>query len=314
RATPGIRAAATSAVMPGAAGELEGEFKIDTQLTHTGKKIVADSRWVSNSYFETMRIPLLTGEGCPRALVSAAIVNRAFANTFFEGLSPVGHYLQPVPNPFNIPPARIIGIAADAREEGLNREPLPTVYSCISAPNPFPLYLIRTQGDPMALAQTIRRKIHQIEPARSVYDISPLEQHLSDNFAETRLRTTLLTLFALTAVSLACVGLYGTLSYFVSVRKREIGLRLALGAMREQIVSSFLLRGVSVAVIGCLVGLLLAAALTHTLAGMLYGVSPLDFETFLGVPLVILLVTAVSAFAPALGAARVDAIQVLRDE
>jgi putative ABC transport system permease protein len=169
-------------------------------------------------------------------------VNRSFASTYLSGSPAIGHHVEWASNSF-VPPAEVRGIVADAREQGFNREPAPTVYWCVSAPDPSPYFLVRTQGEPMAMAETLRRKIHQIDPSRSVFDIAPLEQHLSDSFAENRLRTTLLTLFALTAVSLACIGLYGTLAYFVTVRKREVGLRLALGALRRQIVTEFLFKG-----------------------------------------------------------------------
>src|SRR5205823_7873961 len=168
----------------------------------------------------------------------------------------------------------------DAREEGLNREPGPTVYWCVSGPEPDPYYLVRTRMDPRAMAGALRRKIKEIEPARSVFDIIPLEEHLNNAFGENRLRTILLTFFAVTAISLACVGLYGTLSYFVTVRRREVGLRLALGAVRGQIVSRFLLKGLGVTFIGCVAGLCLAAAFARVLSGMLYGVSTGDAETF----------------------------------
>src|SRR5437870_11868160 len=128
----------------------------------------------------------------------------------------------------------------------------------------------------MAMAETVPQKIHEIEPARSVFNIAPLTDHLDEAFAENRLRTVLLAFFAATAVSLACVGLYGTLSYMVNVRRREVGLRLALGAVRSQIVRQFLTQGMRVSVLGCMAGLALTAAFTRLLAGMLFGVSAWD--------------------------------------
>src|SRR2546430_1678688 len=130
----------------------------------------------------------------------------------------------------------------------------------------------------MAMAETIRQRIHEIEPARSVFNIAPLTEHLDEAFAENRLRTVLLAFFAATAVSLACVGLYGTLSYSVNVRRREVGLRLALGALQGQIVKQFLLQGLGVSFLGCLAGSVLVAAFARVLSGMLYGVSATDFQ------------------------------------
>jgi ABC-type antimicrobial peptide transport system permease subunit len=215
---------------------------------------------------------------------------------------------------FSFPAVQIRGIVADAREQGLNHEPEPTVYWCLNAPGPSPYFLIRTQGEPLAMAGTLRRKIHAIDPARSVFDVSPLEQHLSDSFAENRLRTILLTVFALTAVSLACIGLYGTLSYFVTMRKREVGLRLALGALPGQVIRRFLLKGLAVSFLGCMAGVCLAAAFAQVLASMLYGVSARDAKTFFSVIVLALVVAALACLVPALRAARVDPMQVLREE
>ncbi len=164
------------------------------------------------------------------------------------------------------------------------------------------------------MASTVRLTIKKILPSRSVFDIMPLEQHLSDSLSEDRLRTLLLALFALTAISLACIGIYGTLSYFVTVRNRETGLRIALGALPMQILSKFLMRGVGVSVAGCAVGLVLAAALSRLLAGMLYGVSRSDFVTYSGVTAIVLVVASSASFLPAFRAAHVDAMRILREE
>jgi putative ABC transport system permease protein len=166
----------------------------------------------------------------------------------------------------------------------------------------------------MAMAETLRRKIQEIEPRRSVFGFAPLADEISDAFSENRLRTSLLGFFALAAVSLACIGLYGTLSYLVSVRRREIGLRLALGAVRGQIVAQFVKQGLVVSMLACVAGLTIGAAFTRMLAGMLYGVSPSDGRTLAGVVLVVLLVAMTASLFPAIRAARLDPIQTLRDE
>jgi putative ABC transport system permease protein len=166
----------------------------------------------------------------------------------------------------------------------------------------------------MAMADAVRRRIHELEPARSVYAVMPLEQHLSDAFTEDRMRTMLLTAFAVTAVALACIGLYGTLSYLGRLRKREVGVRLALGAMRGHIVGRFLWQGVRVAVLGCAAGVIAAVGLTRFLRGMLFGVSAIDFETYAGVVGLILLVAILASLAPALRAAWVEPVKVLREE
>jgi putative ABC transport system permease protein len=128
------------------------------------------------------------------------------------------------------------------------------------------------------------------------------------------LRTVLLSFFAATAISLACVGLYGTLSYSVSVRQREVGLRLALGALRGQIIKQFLWQGLAVAVLGCVVGWGLSLASSQVLAGMLYGVSASDVTTLSSVVVTVLFVASIASLMPAVRAARLDPMQVLREE
>jgi putative ABC transport system permease protein len=314
RNTPGVEAAATSATLPGVPGQYQTELKFSEGQIDPARKIVAESRFVSPGYFATLRIPLLSGDLCQTHLDSIdALVNRSFADTYLAGSPVLGRHLEVLNDNF-VRPGEVRGIVADAREEGLNRAPGPTVYWCLSAPFPDPYYLVRTHTEPAALAETIRQEIHQIEPARSVFDITPLEEHLSEAFSENRLRTVLLSFFAATALSLACVGLYGTLSYSVNVRQREVGLRLALGALRRQILKQFLVQGLTVCFLGCIAGSGLAAVFARLLSGVLFGVSPSDVPTLSAVVLLVLIVAAVASLLPAVRASRVDPMQVLRDE
>ncbi len=241
------------------------------------------------------------------------MVNRTFANTYYRESSPIGHVLQ-TSGVYMPKASRVAGLVEDAQESGIDRAPGPMVYWCRSATSATPVYLLRTRGDPAAMAETIRRKIREIEPNRSVFEIVPLQERLGSAFSENRLRTVLLSSFAVTAVLLACVGLYGVLSYLVTLRRREMGLRLALGAMRRRIVGGFLAQGLGVALAGCTVGLGLAAALRKLLAGMLYGVTASDVPTLAGFVLIVLAVASVASIIPAIRAALVDPMQVLRDQ
>jgi predicted lysophospholipase L1 biosynthesis ABC-type transport system permease subunit len=261
-----------------------------------------------------MHIPLLAGEMCPQeSNTPGMVVNRSFANTYFGGAGVIGKHLGQ-PSSIYFPNAVVRGIVGDARERGLDHEPVPTIYYCGMIMQPGLYFLARTHGDPMSFGEAIRRKLHEVAPSRSVYEISPLTDHLSDAFAENRLRTVLLTFFALTAILLACVGLYGTLSYLVRIRQREVGLRLALGALRVQIIRQFLGQGMRVALLGCVAGLGLAGLFTRLLAGMLFGVSPWDAVTMTGVVALVLAVSIAASLLPSLRAARVEPMQVLRDE
>ena len=314
RGLPGVEGTATAGALPGASYLYQVEFKVDGKLD-PGRKVLADSRYVSSGYFETMGIPLLVGEGCQEESTNPEVlVNRSFAQTYFSGTSAIGHEIQSAAYNDFMPAGRVRGIVGDAREEGLTKRPAPVVYSCFSAPNPFPNYLVRTQGDPLTMAETIRHRVHELEPARSVYGFSSLNQHLDDASAENRLRTTLLTLFAGSALLLACIGLYGTLSYLGRLRQREVGVRLTLGALPRQIVTMFLFQGLRVTAIGCVAGLLLSLGGDRLLADMLYGISPLDAETYASVLILILLVAAAASLIPAWRSSRAEPTQALRQE
>jgi putative ABC transport system permease protein len=314
RSTPGVEAAATAGALPGVPSKYETELKLLEGETDPGRNIVVESRFVSPGYFGTMKIPLLSGELCREdPKTTNILVNRSFADTYLPRGDAAGRHLETVGVSFALQ-GEIRGMVGDAREQGLNREPGPTVYWCMSAPMPDPYYLVRTRNDPMTMARTLREKIHEIEPGRSVFAITPLDQHLDDAFSENRLRTVLLAFFAATAVSLACVGLYGTLTYSLSLRRREVGLRLALGAARGEILKRFLLEGLGVSFLGCVAGWMLASVFARSLSGMLYGVSPYDPATLSAVVLLVLLVAGVASLVPAIRASRVEPMEVLRDE
>lgn len=309
---PGVESAAISATIPGASRGFPMEIKVPDATLSPDRKITADEKVVYGSYFETMRIPLLAGNTCKEdTLWTTAVVNRSFVETYFPGQTAIGHHLEITP--FDAKP-EIIGMVADAREDGLNHEPTPTLYWCSSNANPSPYFLIRTQGDPMALANALREDIHQMEPSRSVFDVMPLIEHLSENNAENRFRTLLLTGFALTAISLAAIGLYGTLSYLVALRNREIGLRMAVGALPNQIRARSLAQGAGISLLGCMAGLAMAAAFSRLLAGMLYDVSRLDPLTYIAVALGVLTVAAAASALPASRAAHLDPMEILRHE
>ncbi len=321
KSLPSVEAAATTGwELPGVPTQWEATFEL-VEASTDGQAIVAEGRAVSPEYFATMRIPLLAGASCNRRAPPAGanqpgydlMVNRAFANRYLSGWpSPIGLHLRETGGASSA--SRIVAIVGDARERGLDREPGPTVYWCLSAPNPTPYFVVRTRGEPESVAQSVRLLMKDLEPLRSVYDVAPLEERIGDAFAENRLRTLLLVLFATTALSLACVGLYGTLSYTISLRRREVGLRLVLGALRRDIVAQFLVRALSVVGLACVCGVALSMASARLLSGMLYGVSPVDPATLSGVIGIVVAVTALAVLVPVIRAAFVEPMQVLRDQ
>jgi putative ABC transport system permease protein len=314
RGIPGVEDAATTGFLPGLPDLYQIQLALDGNVD-PNREIQADERTVSQGYFHTMNIPLLRGRGCREGSTTKdVVVNRSFAAMYLGDGEALGHALSPADNSASGIVGQIVGVAADAREEGLNTLPMPTVYGCVTAGNPFPYYLVRTHGDPMAMAETIRRRIRDLQPNRSVYGVSSLEENIADVSSESRLRTLLLAFFAVSAVSLACIGLYGTLNYLGRMRRREVGVRLALGALRGQILMRFLMQGLRVTLVGCLFGLALSVGAARLLAGMLYGVSPADPATWVAVVGLILLVATLASLFPAWRAARVEPVEVLRQE
>jgi predicted permease len=315
RAVPGVVSASTSSFLPGVPAEYESTFDV-VEAPDAERHAIAESRFVSADYFATMRIAVTGGERCrqqPFAAAKEVMVNRTFVNRYLArwpsaaGLHLSGGYAGAAPE-------RITGVVADARERGLDREPPPIVYMCFDAPNPMPYFLVRTAGAPAALAPAVRAKVKDIDPFRAVYDVATLEDRIGAAFTQNRLRTMLLACFAIAALLLACLGLYGTLSYVVSARRREIGLRLALGARRGDIVRQFVLQAVRVVGLACVCGLAIAWASARALSGMLFGVSPSDPAVLGAVTAFVLIVATVSALVPATRAALIAPMRVLRED
>ena len=311
RAMPGVESASMTMGLPGVPDRYEGELIDPAGGGSPDRPISAFGRWVEPEYFRTLRIPLLAGEMCRDGEANCFLVNRSFANSYYGGAQAIGHTLM-IPGSRNA--YRIRGIVADVRETGLDRAPGPVFYSCGPGAQPGTTFLIRTHSDPASIIEPVRRRIHQLEPLRSVYDLSLLEDHISDAYSQNRLRTILLAFFAITAISLACVGLYGTLSYMVTLHQRETGLRMALGALRGEVLRAFLGRGVLVAALGCAAGVTLAKLSGRLIQGMLYGVTPDDPATLAIVIGLVVGVCAMASLLPAMRAARVDPMQVLREE
>ena len=315
---PYVDSVATSWTLPGAPGPYQIEFAVAGRPV-TESQVVAAWRTVSPGYFNTMSMPVLEGELC-RSLPSGihrpggtldVMVNRSFADRFFRGRSPMGNYVSWDSGSLA---GRISGIVSDVRELGIDHPAAPTVYSCDTAPNPFPWFIVRTNSDPAAIAIAVRQRLAQLEPLRSVYDMAPLEERIGDAYAQNRLRTWLLTAFAVTALGLVCTGIYGTLSYAVSLRRREVALRLALGALRRTVVNQLMATTIRVVGTSSAVGLVLALLFAQSLSTMLYGVSPTDAATLSGVIAVVVAVAFIAALIPAARAAFVQPMRALRED
>ena len=323
RTVPGVDAAATSTPVPGVLNDRSGfemgafdyrlaEGRADDTPLHAANRVV------SSSYFSTLRMPVLAGEVCKPPLTAdeptEVVVNRAFASRYLAGRSPLGLDMQ-VQSTGGAGVFRIVGVVGDARDFGLEHEPTPTVYSCSTA-SAYPAlsFLLRTRGDPMAVVGSVRQRLKAVAPQRSVYDVQPLTERIGAEYAQDRLRTALLVIFAGAALSLVCLGIYGTLSYIVSLRRREVGLRVALGALRGAIVAQFVSQALRVVGVACALGLVLSLAFGRALSGLLYAVSPFDPLTLASVVVLVVGVAALAAFLPSLRASRIDPMEALSEE
>jgi predicted permease len=269
---------------------------------------------VTSGYFEALGIPILRG----RAFVdqdlennaSVMVINQTLARQLWPREDAVGKRVSFGPR---IPEMEIIGIAADVRNEGLREEPAGTIYVPISIFQRSTLKIfLRTQGDPRMLIPVARAAIRQIDPDQPISEIQPLNEAISESASRPRFYAWMLALFAALALTLAGSGLYAILSYGIAQRRREIGVRLALGAQRRDVLGLVLRDGLGAAALGAVLGLLLAAAASRVLGSLLYEVQPLDPEVFASAPLFLLIVAALASLRPALRASRTDPIEALR--
>jgi putative ABC transport system permease protein len=274
-------------------------------------------RVVAGRYFETLGIPLLRGRAFTARDTASSpgvvIVDQAFVNEHFRGEDPLGRQLT-IGNGTNRP-YEIVGVVGDVRTDGLEALPAPTMYVPLSQ-DPFSSlwFLIRTSGDPAPLATAARQALLELDRTLPAFSISPLADVVSETTTQRRFSMLLLALFAFVALFLAAVGLFGVLSYTVSQRTQEMGLRLALGARRGHLLRLVVGQGMRLAVVGVLLGLAGALALARTISAMLFEVTPFDPVSY-GITAACLLATAALAcYVPARRATRVDPIIALRYE
>lgn len=315
-AIPGVEAAAISQATPAGVDFPPGEFTIVGG--DLARKLFAHGRSVSSGYFRTLHIPILDGKTCsgdPAApLFSNALVTRSFADQFFPGSNPIGHALSAPGFPSGTT-VEIAGVAGDVRENGAMRAAEPLIYWCGYSPYwPDPHFLVRFDPSRPVSIAAIRTALAEIEPRRALYGAQLLGDMLSASVSRQRLSAILLAVFAATTLLLACLGLSGVLSQLVTARRREIGVRLALGARPAQVVGSVAGQAAVIAGIGIAAGVAAALALAHFMTTMVFGIAPHDPLTFALVPVVLAVVAAVSALVPARRAASIEPMSALRED
>ena len=269
-------------------------------------------------YFSTLQIPLLKGRffssadriGHPKTV----IVSQLLAQQYFPGENPLGKHLHMVA--YGDADYEIVGVVADTLSQ-VGQPGKPTMYFPILNGQSGPggvILIVRTASDPLASSVPIQKQIAELDPELPVSDVLTMQQIIERSLGNASLSASLVLAFAVLSLMLASVGLYGVLSYLTTQRTGEIGVRLALGAQREQVVRLMLGDGLRPAFYGLLLGLAASAGAVRLIESMLYGTRPLDPAIFAGVAATLLVVAALACLIPAWRASRIDPMQALRME
>jgi putative ABC transport system permease protein len=312
---PGVEAAAIAGNHPLDPG-FTNSFRIVGREAEAATQPEISVRRVTAGYFRTMRVPLVRGrllaESDTTTSAPVVLVNEAAGRRFFANQDPIGKQI-------NFWGARrtIVGIVGNERFHGLD-EPAPiALYAPLAqAPsaNGAGALLVRTAGDPASIVSAVRGAIREQDPALAVFGLEPFSETMSRSVAERRFTMLVLGLLASVALVLAAVGVHGVLSYSVTQRTREIGIRLALGALPGRVLRLVVFEGVALALTGAVLGLAAAYVLTRSMGTLLFEVAPTDPVTFVVVPAGLVLVALAASYIPARRATRIDPVRALRAE
>ena len=317
RRTPGIEAAGMVQTLP-----LRGGYVLTFDVAgrppaRPGEELSANHRVVDPDYFTALGVPLKRGRLLTdRDLQTSplvAVVDETFVRKFFPNEDPIGRGIT-IGNGTDAP-YQIVGVVGDVRYETLESAPDPTMYVPYKQDIFSQMWMLaRTSGDPRELTNTARQLVRGIDPALPAFSISPLAEVVDESMAERRFAMLLLGLFALVALFLAAVGLYGVVSYTVGQRTQEIGLRMAIGAAPSQVLGMVVGGGMKLAALGVVIGIAASLALGTYVASLLFGVTPFDPASYAVTAIVLLAVAAFACMVPARRAMRVDPIIALRQE
>jgi putative ABC transport system permease protein len=317
-AVPGVQHAAMTSILPLDATIAHGQrFGIVNRPPPApgDPPMSAERRSVTAGYFQTIGVPLRRGrtftEGDRDGRPFVVIIDDTFARVYFSGVAnPVGQRLR-----IGQTDLEIVGVVGAVKQTGLEKQPEPTLYlSLLQVPEPRMSLVVRTAGDPVNLVPAVKAAIYAIDSDQPVYRIRTMDQALSELTSPQRLTLMLLTLFAVAALCLASIGIYGLVAYTVVQRTREVGIRIALGARPEEIVRLIVGEGLGPTAIGIGLGLVLSVAATSALTSILYGVNVHDPIMFVATAAALGCVAVIASYAPARRAAAIDPIISLRSE
>jgi putative ABC transport system permease protein len=319
RALPGVTHAEESTALPYSENGWLQDCALENRPTLPGKFQSALRLTVSDGYFDAFHIPIASGRGLARSdalgSLPVAVVSRGFAARYFPGEEPIGHRIRMGGPNSEEPWLTIVGVAAETRYSTWDDTLQPAVYlSAVQMQPPGTTYALMTEGDPLALAAPARKALAGLDPALPLDVVMSYEQYVHELLTGLMYAAAMLGVDALIALLLAAVGIFGVMANLVGERTREIGVRLTMGARRENILSMILSRAARLTAAGVGIGLLLAFALAHLVANLLVGVRPDDPAVFASITVVIVAVALGSSWLPARRAARIDPMAALRDE
>jgi predicted permease len=316
---PGVHAATAAFPMPLTEGDIHITFSIEGRPTTPGDEPSARVSLIEPGFFETLQVPLKRGrfflptehqqKGPP-----VIIVNDAFAQKYFAGEDTLGKRMKTDLDGSGAPVMReIVGVVGNVKRTDVTESARPEYYLPYEqVPVAMPSVALRVTGDPMSYASSIRSAMASVDSTVPIYRMNSYSNDLQRTSAQQRFQAALLACFAAIALLLAAIGLYGVLSYMVSQRTKELGLRIALGAQRSNVLQLILFRGLSMAIVGLCLGVAAAALLSHFISSVLYEVKPLDVLTFGGTSVVLLVVSCIASLIPAYRASKLDPNESLR--
>jgi putative ABC transport system permease protein len=313
---PGVESAGIVNSLPFGGGFGSRYFQIEGRPPQPpGQGLNANFNLSGPGYFRTLGIPVLRGrdfsdqdtQGRPEV----AIINAEMARQFWPDEDPLGQRIRIGDSPWRT----IIGVVGDTRQSKLDVEPRQEMfYPLLQSPSLFMTLTVRTSGEPKEFVSAVRDRIRSMDANLPLYSIRTMNERLAESVAPQRLTLLLMALFAIVAIMLAAIGIYGVISYNVAQRTHEIGIRMAIGAKTSDVLRLFVRQGMALAALGMALGLGAALSLTRLMASLLYGVSARDPMTFTVVTLLLALVAFAACYIPARRATRVDPIVALRHE
>src|SRR5580704_4457564 len=320
-ALPGVKSAAAGWHLPFSGSNIGVGFDIEGRPTAVGEMPAADVRIVTPNFFNTLHIPILRGRDFATTdsdtSAPVAIVSESFAKKFFPGEDPIGKHIEPGLSDGVHKKAmhEIVAVVGDIKQRSLTKDARPSFYLALAQCGiTAPTFVIRSNGDPVALSTPLRTLIGSVNRDVPLYHIHTLDDLVSTAAATPRFTTLLLSSFAVMALLLSAVGLYAVLSYMVAQRTNEMGLRMALGAQRGDVLKLILKRGLVLAGIGVMIGLGASAVLTRFISSQIYGVHAFDPVTYIVVTGLLTAISLLASAAPAWRAARVDPMKTLREQ